>query len=300
MLIPPPHQDWGGRAVVGVLLAGALLIGTLAATTHGTRLVSGHALPASGVDLTRGGTSSEKGTDGRPAPKESSQLASNPLLADGVTLTEVTCSLPALGRAPEQLAAFYKAEVDCLAEAWKPALDKANEPALSATVQVTLPDHSACGKPPSKDEAVAYYCGGDTTIYAPTEWMLDDAGQERARHLATIAHEYGHHVQRESGILSASADKMTSDDESSPADQELVRRIELQANCFGAVFIAAAAGRGAISTSLANATVADYGRADDSDTHGSRKHQLKWAKAGFAGKSPSACNTWAASAADVT
>jgi hypothetical protein len=59
------------------------------------------------------------------------------------------------------------------------------------------------------------------------------------------------------------------------------------------------AGTGAISRSLANGAVADYGRANDSDTHGSRKHQLSWAKAGYDGKSTASCDTWSASADDV-
>ncbi|HEY3465714.1 MAG TPA: neutral zinc metallopeptidase [Amycolatopsis sp.] len=288
-IAPPRNRLWG--AVAGVLIV-VLTISLMAATIP--HRVDGHAYAAQGADTGRayGGT----GADVKPVP----ELARNPLLADGISPGPATCALPDLGRAAAQLKAYYQTLVDCLEQSWRPALEKANEPTLTATVSVTLPDHSACGKAPTENEAVAYYCGGDTTIYAPTDWMLADAGLNKARHIATIAHEYGHHVQRESGILSAAADKMTSPDEDSPADKEVVRRIELQANCFGALFLAAVAGSGSISRSLANAAVADYGRANDSDTHGSREHQLSWAKAGYDRKTTKACDTWSVPAAEIS
>ncbi|WP_326954950.1 MULTISPECIES: neutral zinc metallopeptidase [unclassified Amycolatopsis] len=290
-IAPPRSRLWG--AVGGVLVI--VLAFSLVAATFPHR-VDGHALVAEGVDTGRayGGTS-----DGKP-PKSVPELSTNPLLAAGITPGPAQCALPALGRAAEQLKAYYDALAGCLEQSWRPALAKANEPTLTAKVSVVLPEHSACGAAPSENEAVAYYCGGDTTIYAPTDWMLSDAGLNKARHIATIAHEYGHHVQRESGILSAAADKMTSPDEDSPADKEVVRRIELQANCFGSLFLAAVAGTGSISRSLANAAVADYGRADDSDTHGSRAHQLSWAKAGYDGKTTKSCDTWGAPVTEVS
>ncbi|WP_290060504.1 neutral zinc metallopeptidase [Amycolatopsis solani] len=287
-IAPPHHRLWG--AVGGVLIV-VLTISLIAATIP--RRVDGRAFAAQGADT---GRAYSGGTEVKPVP----ELARNPLLSDGITPGPATCALPDLGRSADQLEAYYGRLADCLAESWRPALEKANEPRLIVTVSVKLPEHSACGAAPTENEAVAYYCGGDTTIYAPTDWMLADAGLNKARHIATIAHEYGHHVQRESGILSAAADKMTSPDEDSAADKEVVRRIELQANCFGALFLAAVAGTGSISRSLANAAVADYGRANDSDTHGSRKHQLSWAKAGYDGKTTKACDTWSAPVAEVS
>lgn len=293
---PPPRRR--GLGLAGGALALVLTVSAIAAVSP--HEVAGHALaaPDSGSGLRAPGSD---GANGAKTPaKPVHELSQNPLLAKGIAPGPATCDLPALGRAPDQLKAYYQALGECLEDSWRPALDKANEPTLTATVSVTLPEHSACGAAPGKDEAVAYYCGGDTTIYAPTDWMLSDAGLNKARHIATIAHEYGHHVQRESGILAAASDKMNSANEDSAHDKELVRRIELQANCFGALFLSVVAGSGSISQSLANAAVADYGRANDSDTHGSRVHQLMWAKYGFDGKSTASCNTWNASVADVT
>ncbi|MDT7796638.1 MAG: uncharacterized protein QOI78_71 [Actinomycetota bacterium] len=290
-IAPPRSRLWG--AVGGVLVI--VLAFSLVAATFPHRL-DGHALVAPGADTGRAFGDTGSTSDAKPVP----ELARNPLLAAGITPGPAECALPDLGRSADQLRAYYRALADCLEQSWRPALEKAGEPTLTATVSVTLPEHSACGAAPTENEAVAYYCGGDTTIYAPTDWMLSDAGLNKARHIATIAHEYGHHVQRESGILSAAADKMTSPDEDSPADKEIVRRIELQANCFGSLFLSAVAGSGSISRSLANAAVADYGRANDSDTHGSRAHQLSWAKSGYDGKSTKSCDTWSAAAGEVS
>jgi hypothetical protein len=275
-IAPPRNRLWG--AVGGVLVL--VLTFSLVAATFPHR-VDGHASVAQGAGTGRAFGDTGSSPDGKAAPNSVPELARNPLLADGVKPGPATCSLPDLGRAAEQLKAYYRALADCLEQSWRPALDKAGEPTLAATVSVTLPEHSACGEAPTENEAVAYYCGGDTTIYAPTDWMLSDAGLNKARHIATIAHEYGHHVQRESGILSAAADKMTSPKEDSAADKEVVRRIELQANCFGSLFLAAVAGSGSISRSLANAAVADYGRADD-------------------GKATKSCDTWSAPVTEVS
>ncbi|HEY3709490.1 MAG TPA: neutral zinc metallopeptidase [Amycolatopsis sp.] len=291
---PPPRR----RGLAGAMIALVIVVAALALMAAVPLRVSGNALAVSG--------SAQRSEAGRPLngagtdPRAVAKLETNPLLADGVTLARVSCDLPALGREDAQLQGFYSALVGCLDQAWRQALDKVDEPRLPATVSVTLPKVSACGAAPSKEEAVAYYCGGDTTIYAPTDWMLSDAGLNRSRHLATIAHEYGHHVQRESGILAAAADKMSTPDQSSPGDQAIVRRIELQANCFGALFVASAIGQGSVSRAVGNAAVADYGRADDSADHGSRAHQLSWAKAGFSGGTTAACNTWAAPADQVS
>ncbi|WP_033293377.1 neutral zinc metallopeptidase [Amycolatopsis jejuensis] len=284
----PPRR--GPGTVLGAVTALAIVAVTLALMAAVPHEVSGRAMVA--VDA--GSVPARQ--DAKPVPK----LAGNPLMAGDVALAPVSCDLPDLARDGAKLEVYYTALTACLEQAWRPALEKAAEPSLPVKVSVTLPKTSACGSAPTREEAVAYYCGGDTTIYAPTEWMLSDAGLSRARHLATMAHEYGHHVQRESGILDAASDEMTAPQPSSPADKAVVRRIELQANCFGALFLAATAGHGSISRATANAAVADYGRADDSGDHGSRANQLAWARAGYNGSGPAACDTWSAPADKVS
>ena len=186
----------------------------------------------------------------------------------------------------------------CLDAAWNPALTSVTTDFPSA-LAVTVPAHSACGAAPTRTGSRLLLRRRHHHLRAVRLDALR-AGLNKASHLATIAHEYGHHVQNESGILDAAEDKTVSPNGDSPPDLEISRRVELQANCFGALFIADAEGPGAVSKALANATIADYGNTDDSDTHGSRENQLAWAKAGFTGKTPASCNTWAASAGEVS
>jgi predicted metalloprotease len=297
----PPNRLGIGSGVVIGLFSAVLMIAVAVVVSGAPKTIAGHPSAAPGVATAMKVEASPKPS--APGPDEVRrvrELATNPLLAEGVTLAGVTCALPALGRSDGELKAFYAAEIKCLDEAWNPALAKVKEPITPVAIQVKVPPQSACGQAPDSSKAMAYYCAGDLTIYAPSEWMLQSVGLYKGSHLATIAHEYGHHVQYESGILDAANAAMTTEEQTSPDDLERVRRIELQANCFGALFIAGAAGRGAITASTANAAIADYGNTSDSDTHGSRKHQLSWARAGFEGKTTAACNTWAAPAADVT
>ncbi|MDT7728983.1 MAG: uncharacterized protein QOI21_5559 [Actinomycetota bacterium] len=294
----PPSRQLGAASKVIIGLFSAALFVVAVLVVNSGRTISGHALEAPGA-AAEAKTKQSEGSGSTRAEKVY-ELAQNPLLGAGVRLTDVTCALPALGRSDAELTAFYEAQITCLDEAWQPALRQVNEPTAKALLQVKIPQVSRCGDAPDSKKALAYYCPGDSTIYAPREWMLEAVGVNKGSHLATIAHEYGHHVQNESGILVAASNQMTTDDESSPDDQERVRRIELQANCFGALFISAAAGRGDISASTANAAIADYGNTSDSETHGSRKHQLSWAQAGFKGKLTAACDTWSVPASEVT
>jgi predicted metalloprotease len=294
---PPSRLGTGSKVIIG-LFAVALFFVAAVVVTPGARTIPGQALEAPGAAAEAKAQRSEGA--GSKKSEKVIELATNPLLGADVRLTDVTCELPELGRSDAELTAFYEAQISCLDNAWHPALQKVGEPTSKALLQVKIPQVSRCGDAPDSKKALAYYCPGDSTIYAPREWMLEAVGVNKGSHLATIAHEYGHHVQNESGILNAASQQMTSDDESSPEDLERVRRIELQANCFGALFIAASAGRGDISASTANAAIADYGNTSDSETHGSRKHQLSWARAGFEEKNTAACDTWSAPASEVT
>ncbi|WP_158882539.1 neutral zinc metallopeptidase [Amycolatopsis anabasis] len=295
---PPPEQPRNSPfAVFGILVVVLAIVGGVALLGSGSRTIEGHALPAPA-----GGSNREQApADGTPGKKAAAvyELGTNPLLNPGVGLPQITCRLPAIKRTPEALREYYQAEVGCLDTAWKAALEQVNEPFEPTELEIEVPSSSACGAAPSKEEATAYYCGGDRTIYMPRDRLLEDAGVIQSAHLALLAHEYAHHVQELSGIMGALEDKEREITKGTPEDLELGRRLELQANCFAGMFIAAAAGRGSVSKSLADKAMIEFGYVEDSDSHGTRQHQVKWARAGFDGKHTSACNTWTAPAGDV-
>jgi predicted metalloprotease len=226
-------------------------------------------------------------------------LRDNPVLTSSTRLPQVTCRLPDLQPGNQAMRAFYTAELRCLDTAWAPVLRRIG--ASFAPVRLRLEDdpETACGPLPPPEEATGLYCDRDTTNYLPLRRTVHAFGLTREAHVATLAHEYGHHVQYLSGILEEANRRLGRFEPGSPADRELGRRVELQANCFAGAFLASAAGRGSLDRELAEAAVADFSNWIDSDTHGSSRTQLRWAWLGYHSPTVGACNTWRAPAAQV-
>ena len=265
-----------------------------------SRTVTGHAVAAPMTATPTTSTSTEP-----PRPRAVQRLEDHPLLVKPTSLPQVSCDLPRFGTSDTQLAAYYAAGVLCLDAAWGPVLQAANlpfdPPALDASPQLS---DGPCGGAPDSGEAVAYYCGRNRMIYMPTQRLRENGGGDRpGTHLATLAHEYGHHVQAMSGILRAADSKIVNAGEKTPAGLEMSRRIELQANCFAGMFLSAAAGRGSITKELANRAEEDFQYAmeepPDKNAHGSPANQGTWALNGFEANSTDSCNTYAAPAAAV-
>ncbi len=265
------------------------------------RVVTGHALASSRPAPSPSTT--EPSTPVRP--RAVYRLADHPILITPASLTPVTCQLPPFGVSDKQLAAYYAAGVECLDSAWGPLLKTANMPFEKPTLDAspTLQD-GPCGAAPESEHAVAYYCGRNRTIYMPTTRLRDNGGGDApATHLATLSHEYGHHVQALTGLLRAADLKITDAGEKTPAGLEMSRRLELQANCFAGMFLTSASGRGSVSAPLARQAQDDFQYAieekPEDNAHGSATNQAKWASAGFKSNSTTACNTFAAPAPAV-
>lgn len=288
-------------ALVGVftmILCAVLGLGLLS-RIDGTRQVPGRAVAAP-YTAAMAPTSAEAV---RPRPVQ--RLEDHPLLLTPRPLPEITCELPAFGTSDQQLADYYAAGVVCLDTAWAPVLKDANlpfePPSLDAAPELS---NGPCGAAPASEDAVAYYCGRNRMIYMPTSRLRENGGGDRpATHLATLAHEYGHHVQAMTGMLRAADLKIVNAGEKTPAGLEMSRRIELQANCFAGMFLGAAAGRGSITTDLARRAEEDFQYAmeesPEKNAHGSPTNQGDWALSGFEANSTDACNTYAAPAGAV-
>ncbi|WP_037308332.1 neutral zinc metallopeptidase [Amycolatopsis orientalis] len=233
-------------------------------------------------------------------PVRKLETAANPLVAPGVAMPKVTCELPRLRGTQEQLDAFYLALIPCLERAWHPVLTQVGEPRIPVAVNLHDVSNTACGPPPPASEAMGFYCSDDKTIFVPLPRQLADGGPDLLNQLFLLAHEYGHHVQEQSGILRKHDMLYREADGDQSKILDLSRRLELQADCFSSLFLANAAGSGSISAGL----IKPVGQADfqvpDSKTHGSAKNAALWQKRGLKAKDTSACNTFAAPAAEVS
>lgn len=289
----PPQErrnsPWALLTIFSAVIVGVLAIALVGrATSVGfTTVIEGYAVSVGG----------------QVVPKEGQAQATldtnsrNRLITPGVPLTEVTCELPDFDTAAAALEAYYREAITCLDRTWAKPLEDAGKPVRSPKLTIDDSPRGECGFAPDEDEAVAFYCAEDGVISMPRSRLIADAGDEPALHLAVLAHEYGHHVQALSGILGTASRREETADE--PEVLELSRRVELQANCFAGLFLAAARDRGDIDEDMAQEAVGGFAHVDDSDSHGSANNQLLWAKAGYSGKSAADCDTWAASPSEV-
>ncbi|MGW5054416.1 neutral zinc metallopeptidase [Actinokineospora sp. NPDC004072] len=276
-------------AIFAMVLVGVLVIGVVGRAASGgfTTVVEGYA----------------SSVDGQAVPKEGQAqatldaIARNPILRPGRALAQVTCELPELRTDPDGLAEYYRRIIACLDAAWTEPMEAAGKRLRTPELTVEDSPDGECGFAPDEEDAVAFYCASDEVISMPRSRLLDDAADDAGLHLAVLAHEYGHHIQALSGILGTAGrrERAAGDDE----ELELSRRVELQANCFAGLFIAAAKDRGDIDGDLADAAVAGFAYVEDSDSHGSANNQLLWAKAGYAGESTADCDTWSAAPSSV-
>lgn len=155
-----------------------------------------------------------------------------------------------------------------------------------------------------------FYCPGDRTVYLDTgffatlERQLGAGGDFAAAYV--VAHEVGHHVQDELGILGpvnqrrARADAATSN--------ALSVRVELQADCFAGIFARFEEGKGYIEggdiaeAMNAAARIGDdtlqknAGRRPmpDSFTHGTSRQRQDWFARGYESGEVADCDTFPA------
>jgi predicted metalloprotease len=156
-----------------------------------------------------------------------------------------------------------------------------------------------------------FYCPNDTSIYLDTGFFDDlrtkfgSSGGNLAQ-MYVVAHEWGHHIQKLTGVLERSQDGQTGANSASV-------RTELQADCYAGAWVAAASGtedptgtpllqqvtdvqiRDALSAAQAVGDDRIQGTDAHSETwtHGSSEQRQTWFINGYQG-GPQNCDTFAA------
>src|SRR3954469_3498196 len=164
-----------------------------------------------------------------------------------------------------------------------------------------------------------FYCPSDQKIYLDTSFFRDlerrfhgcDAGSSSCQFAQAyvIAHEIGHHVQNQLGILPKVQQQQRG--ASKVDSNHLQVRVELQADCFAGIWAARADKQwqliqpGDVEAAMRTAAAIGDDRLQkqaqgyaipDSFTHGSSEQRQHWFETGLKQGSVQACNTFAASA----
>ena len=158
-----------------------------------------------------------------------------------------------------------------------------------------------------------FYCSLDDQVYLDTTFFEELKNRFGApgdfAQAYVIAHEFGHHVQDELGILDSTHSQMQADQANA---NELSIRLELQADCLAGVW-ANSIWKDPDNENVESITQADIqegleaaaavgddriqeevtGRVDrESWTHGSSEQRMKWFQAGFDRGTTESCDTF--------
>ena len=202
---------------------------------------------------------------------------------------------------------------------WKQIFEQAGQryrpPTLVMFSGATRAD--ACGM--AQSAMGPFYCPPDSKIYLDTSFFRDierrfrgcDAGSSSCQFAQAyvIAHEIGHHVQNQLGILS----KVQQQQRGLPKVEgnRLQVRVELQADCFAGIWAARADKQwqliqpGDVEAAMRTAAAIGDDRLQkqaqgyaipDSFTHGSSEQRQRWFQTGLKGGSVKGCNTFEPSA----
>ncbi|RDH13862.1 neutral zinc metallopeptidase, partial [Tsukamurella pulmonis] len=202
---------------------------------------------------------------------------------------------------------FFASLAPCFDRAWGAAMRAAGLEYRAPTVLVPTGSRisSPCGSTNLETENVAaFYCSSNEALYMPPKGLnVDRYGNQPAIYLAVFAHEYGHHVQLVSGILTAQGRIENLSGRTSEAGLESSRRLELQAQCFSGLFVKSVSDTGGQFTSADYRTVyEDQERGNRPGAlrdHGTYAHSQGWWDTGYQSNRLARCNTWAASSGDV-
>ncbi|APA94988.1 hypothetical protein NS506_00914 [Nocardia seriolae] len=290
---PPRRGRVGALLTILVLVVAAVLLRS--AITTGLHTVTA----GSNVKTTYSGDS---GSENRGVQ----ETANNPLLTNAdYTLLPAKCAYTQWGTQVDVARKFFETAADCLHSAWKPLFDKMNlpfeEPKLKVSADTKGITTLCTG---SSNNFAAFYCSADTTIYMPISQLQTDLfGNNWVVYLSVFAHEYGHHVQAQAGILGKVHNQRRDAGARSDLGLELSRRTELQAQCFDGMYLSSSNNGGSLTTAQIGVARNDaYHRGDapgDMRDHGTAQNMGGWFEIGYDKDRAMQCNTFSVSASKV-
>jgi len=189
---------------------------------------------------------------------------------------------------------------------WGPELQAAGFNAARPSVTVyTGQVQSPCGKMPNEN---ALYCSADQQVYYATDLpdLFPSVKSDPMIPVAVIAHEFGHAIQAQTGILYSEmawqqADSDNNDDASA---NDLSRRTEMQADCFAGAFVQSISQSvGVTSDERSTISQVFFSIGDDvlsgdpniDGDHGMSYNRQAWFTTGTTASVTGSCNTFASS-----
>lgn len=237
----------------------------------------------------------------QPVPTGEQALSGNPILQAGGMAKQV-CGPPGYPNDGPAGEAFYAAALPCVERAWQPLFERARMEYDTPKVMVPAGTvaTSPCGTV-STEEAAAFYCSSNETIYMPIAGLPESWTEGRPlNYLSVFAHEFGHHVQGLTGTLDEGHRRERRTGGDTPAGLELNRRTELQVQCFAGMFVESIVDTGGPFTrpDIDSVRRFEYGSGNDSPTHGTAANVEGWWVRGIRNQIAD-CNTWSASSSEV-
>lgn len=315
---PGPGRRRKPRRTPKALLIGLVVLAVLVVGTGVTLLVRGGGddkVPASVESPTTAPSETPSATPSAtpsvtpstPAPPTVDEIVTTSRLYTVGALSPTQCLEPkAIPTTYAGAKAYYGLILPCMNRTWWLAMKKASLPYRAPKLVLFAgPLTTVCGR---ERGTRAFYCGKNETIYIPhtlgVAYYTRNPVSGRVWMMTTLAHEYGHHVQKLSGIYAASLARQV--DAATPADKLVEsRRRELQASCFGSAYLGAAGPyiplRGPLldTWKVLVANTGDDAIRPRTYDRGNRVNNTYWSFRGFNTKSPNVCNTFVAKPAQT-
>jgi predicted metalloprotease len=220
------------------------------------------------------------------------------------------------GAPTDEMGKFVASVLGSTEVQWKEIFEKAGSRYRPPTlVLYSGSTNAACGF--AQSAMGPFYCPSDSKVYLDTSFFREietrfrgcDAGSRACQFVQAyiIAHEVGHHVQNQLGILQKAHQQQQGLDKASA--NRIQVRVELQADCLAGVWANKSEQRwkllqpGDIEAALRTAAAIGDDRLQkqargyvvpDSFTHGSSEQRQRWFQIGLKEGTVGACNTFAA------